>query len=219
MRLTHGWSLTEAHEPNPAVRFHACHSRALTLIFALALGGCHADIAWVEEGDTDAPAASQLLADVVPSCYFGSPEFAGSPVGHYWGFVYKAQAPNRQRVDLVGGPPLTHIHDLITWVCTGLPTPPIFVLTADNPADLEGFSWQWVDAVPESPILTRWPRVFYEGDLPGPGPLPPPPFPLYWRNLVVELWSSLSSQPLTRATLGVDVCPVIQPLPTPCPPL
>ena len=178
---------------------------ALTLVFALALGGCHPDIARVEEGDTDAPAASQLLAmDTEPSCYFGSPELGPDlPWLHYWGFVYAALAPERQVVDLVGGPSLTHDHDLITWVCTGLPSPPTFVLTAaDDPVDILGFSWEPWWGTPET--TGDFARVLYEGDLPeGPGLFPPVP---YWRELVVELWWAAMYEPLARATLGVDIC-------------
>lgn len=209
MRLNHRAApRLEAHETNPAAPYHSCRSRALILVFALALGGCRVGIVQVEEGDTDASAASQLLAtDVVPSCYFGSPELGPDlPVLEYWGFLEDSLAPVRQRVDLVGGPLLTHHHDLITWVCAGLSSPPTFVLTAGDPADLEGFSWEWVEYAPEQPAPAMWPRVFYEGDLPEPWPGPFPPTP-YWRKLVVELWSSELSPPLAaRTTLRVDVC-------------
>lgn len=195
MRRTHS-SLPEVHGVS-----------ALTLVFALALGGCHADIARVEGGDTDGPVASQLLPmDTAPSCYFGSAEYPEMPSTNYWGFVYTAKAPEKQVVDLVGGVPLTHHQDVITWVCTGLPSPPTFELTADDPAELAGFSWEWhLVGTIESTTPASWPRVLYEGDLPSAqGPFLPPPG--HWRNLVVQLRDGSAIAPLARATLGVDVC-------------
>ena len=192
---------------------HALAS-ALTLVFALALGGCHADIAQVGEHADIARvdqagidvAAGQLLAmDSGPSCYFGSPAYPELPVTRYWGFLYRNPDPDmelpdgRQIVDLKGHLSWTHDHDLITWVCTGLGPyeRPSVHLTADDPADLEGFSLQpW--SVPGS--LQSFARVLYEGPLPG------PPSPGYWRELVVQLRSGYSFAPLATAPLNVQVC-------------
>ena len=230
-RLHHSWKAPEAHEPKAVLSPHGGRSRnrtmllstrlgALSLAIALALGACQDDIASVDYGSpsfdgiptnaamqgsgTDSPDASQSSA--LDVCHFGTPVFV---VHEYLGWVYRQPAidmqlpDGRQIVDLKGGPDVTHTGDLITWACTQpAPNEILFAaLTAEDPADLEGFSMQlaWI---PES--AQPFARVVYGGPLPPGHPQPWPVEP--WRELVVELWGTFSATPLARVPFTVYVC-------------